>query len=1440
MNYRNKTTTCCGHSEWGFLSLLLGSSNMEPFNLMATTTTTTNTSHLPFIKQVGFSNNNNGFQKTPLSVICLECALKFMFDSSQLSLRRVKALQMVRMSLEGRNWNQQMPKIASSCATLVKENRSMIGNSQQNSVPSFNMLSSTNSQIENEEPQHASSLCSNTISSILLSCILGMLDRTRNEKNVLATTHALQRDSSEPSHQRKNVDQELLSEIIDLFFQQVSHDFLLNHLTHMTQMLIDQNKSEQVLESDWLRFVCGLFTALQESHARINEQFEGYLNSMLKLCVSYFTDGGMDTSVLAQYTLEKKITALFIMIKYLQLDTENLSLDSFESHDFVTSLLNCLLKQNSEDLHMNALAVLYGLIERFCLHYNSKEKYQFISILLNDANTLIDALISVILSPNIGIQLLASKIIQLLCSPRGNEKLSQGHFTTSFMNSDIWDFILECLRKSESAVLSEILFSILCSFVEYQSLTLVGDMTSKDFTQKIILMGIDIFTTYFSPACNLMNAMDEHSLSIMQSILKITKICFLSSESLAIHQELEENSSPQLFSKIIVQCTFCANFMLSILDNQQHQIEYIPELMTINLLNTLNDFLKYFIDDSFPQQRRVDMHSFFNKMLDIFKILLTQAEFDSTFEEFLLQFLSVCLVGYENGNLLPFAEKIDAILLSCFKLSMFISLHSRMSSVYTSCLSFFVLRLRKEHNTALAKQLMERKVFSLLFQSSSADRDLIQTFKILSLHVLHTLYFIDMNHYSDSVIRDICLDFENLRNIMSCRTNTFATLEFLLALLHASFFNEEHPIGHEQAHSLLTLFAETAASCVEISPLCKLKFSELFAFLCSEFGLRSSHSHAQLVVKWYLQVASTSLPIELTNLACIVKWISRHHESTLPGVTLTFISNVVLLRTEDARNGQSSISGISLLREAGLDVFQSLMQMVSTDKQFNSLSHSMRYICLFHEYFINELHINEREITSLLQQVVEPILCTCYISLKKGSYVNSEICQLCDEISTFLPTLLTRTDLAVPFSSSLTTQLNSLFQLELKLFQIVTFGGDELWPCCISVGNIISFLMFLLAREKNTILIKPIPLHMTNSHSKVISCVEHIIERLEPFLSKTTTTMVTLSSSSTMSYTKIMSFILQLQTSIFIMMKSASNVSVNILLHVKFIETYGLSHESPLIRVMASTALCTICSKLEYDEKCQVWKYSLVHTLLNNILNQNEEIIAFNSVYTLYMLECSRPKSKSVLSQVMWNEFIVRTIIADQLKAATFDGNSQHTGRYNSSFILYLYYLHTKSPTPHQFFSMLHPFLNNENFLQQLLNSVETPCISEWLSLIQIFIGTFSPLKNDIKSLVRSQFGRILSELEDYENVEAMKMLSYTLPSSYPYFSTYSPQQQQERLTLPQRNTALPFLSIFTTELFVIGDLISSPISKCSLSLTNTTENIVKMCKDAKFMIHQQ
>nr|AGE43961.1 hypothetical protein [Naegleria fowleri] len=222
------------------------------------------------------------------------------------------------------------------------------------------------------------------------------------------------------------------------------------------------------------------------------------------------------------------------------------------------------------------------------------------------------------------------------------------------------------------------------------------------------------------------------------------------------------------------------------------------------------------------------------------------------------------------------------------------------------------------------------------------------------------------------------------------------------------------------------------------------------------------------------------------------------------------------------------------------------------------------------------------------------------------------------------------------------------------------------------------------------------------------------------------------------------------------------------------------------------------------------------------------------------MLECSRPKSKSVLSQVMWNEFIVRTIIADQLKAATFDGNSQHTGRYNSSFILYLYYLHTKSPTPHQFFSMLHPFLNNENFLQQLLNSVETPCISEWLSLIQIFIGTFSPLKNDIKSLVRSQFGRILSELEDYENVEAMKMLSYTLPSSYPYFSTYSPQQQQERLTLPQRNTALPFLSIFTTELFVIGDLISSPISKCSLSLTNTTENIVKMCKDAKFMIHQQ
>ncbi|KAG2379462.1 hypothetical protein C9374_006579 [Naegleria lovaniensis] len=1429
----------CGHHPEGvFLSMGSSSESIT-------------TSHMPFMRtssswtQHGSSFNHHHQYPPKTCTLCLECALKFIFDETQLSLRRVKALQIVRLALEKL---PQQPTTRSSSVMMTTNSKSF-GTSQP--YKGYSQENSNGSEV------WLNNIAS--MSSVLLSWILRMLDSNINNSNsgtLMDTTpvwtlqSGFNKGDPEPA-QHKNVDQELLSEVIDLFFQHSSHDFVLNNLPQITQMLTFQHKSDHVLESSWLHFVCGLFTALhgvhQETIQKVMtvEKFMECLNVMLALCINYFTDGNMDTSSLTQTTLEKKTTSLFIMTKYLQLDMQKLSLGSFESVEFVTSLLNCLLKHDSEDMHMNALAVLYGLIEKCSFPHALNEKYPLVSVLSDRTDTLIDSLISVILSPNIDIQLLTAKIILLLCNigstTNENPQASLNHFTTSFMNSDICDFIFECLRKSQSSLLSETLLSILCCFVEYQSLELDESWISKAFIQKIILLGIDTFTIYFSPSCTFTNDMDEHSLCIMHSILKITKRCFLSSESFVMHQELEQSCSSQLFTKIISQCTFCATSMLSVLKNEQQQVipHIISQETTISLMKTLNEYLKYFLVD-FPQQKsdQIDINPFFSKMLEIFKILMSKAEFDTTHEEFLLQFLSMCLIGYENVSLQAFSDKMESILLNCFSVTMFMSLQSTMSSVFSACIRYIISRLQTQHsnNTALAKQLMEKKVLSLLFQCSSSDMQLVQNFKVLALQILYTLRLCERNSIElESFVQDIGLDFEYLRNIMTCRSRTQSSndhflviLECIIVLMHASFFNGEQPIEHKQAHSLLTIFAENAPSCQGISLLCKLKYCELFAYLCTEYDMRSSSAHAQLIVSWYLQVASSNLPkVEVTNAACIVRWLARHHEMALPGVTLAFISNVIL-----AGNARS-ISGISLLREAGLDVFQALIQMVSSDKQFNHQNHSMQYLCLFHEYFTKELHISEREITILLQHIVEPILCNCYISLKKESE-TTEICRLCEKISILLPTLLTRADLNVPFSTALNTQLISLFQMELKLFQAVSLREDDLWPCSIPVGNMISFLLFLFARERNSNSSNSISFHITNNLSKVVVCVENIIQRLD--LCGDTSQTQTLTERKTMHDTKILAFILQLQTCIFMTMKSASNVNVKILLHVRLIEIHGLNHHSPLIRLMASTALCTICSKLEYEEKCQVWKYSLVYSLLNNIVNQNEETVALNSVSTLYMLECSRPKSKSVLSQVMWNEFIVRSVIGDQLSIATAEGSNC---KYNPSFIIYLNYLYMMSPTPQQFFSMLGPFLGNEKFLQQLLNSVEISCVTEWLSLIKILLGTSSPLKNELKFKMRAQFERILCDLEDHDNIEMMKM-SF-LPSNTPKHGNdnigHSSTQHSQYEQLSQRNMTLPFLSIFTTELFVIGEIIFNP----NLSNPNTTEYIVKMCKDAKcFVMHQQ
>ena len=719
-------------------------------------------------------------------------------------------------------------------------------------------------------------------------------------------------------------------------------------------------------------------------------------SSLLIILINNFTSNQLTFNKTEN---EQKSDVLFIILKLCQIiqlhsDCTRIAhgvWNNKSNETFLDTVLACLLKAEDEDLHINALAVLHCLV-RF-----DREALDVLSII--DYQRLINALISVILSPNISIQIICNQLI-LECSTKSQDARVQ------FLYSDISDFLFEALNKDATGEISPSILAI------FHSLLVSGNnLVGTNFLHNFQELGITALLKIFPSKVETI----DH-LNLSNNILSIFYMYYLNSVEfgLTTQKDFQNNFS-----------SLCEQISITIINFPSDDV--VKEMVTTIGLNfkTLCEICYMFI-----QQSTLDTSKLVHHLTVLFSTILKNGVLDEV-EEGLATFM-ICAIGL--GRLSEFQQsdllsRIDELILEHVNISE--SLHERF---LRTCHDYFYQRLVQQKRASILDYLLQKKFVSLSINSSC---EMTLAHKQLLVLVLHSSDLLD-SPVESSILDQI--DFSPTSIVGMLRSDLCA---LGIALLHYTLFNNEiiTPLN-TLLSTISTMILDKSLS--NLSTLSRLRLSELFVGLSLHYSFSTIPSTiSNLVLGWYLEC------MKLTNFSfkertsLFVKWASQQ-ESTTSGITRTLLSGLINMQSHSQ---ESYLLGI--LKDARVDLVPTLVSLFMENS--TSKNSTTQFLRILSEYFTTEALVHEKDSTLVIQKIIEPTLSNIYISLKKGC--NTNLTSTLDEITKC-------TSIILDFSRSV-VYLSTIFNHYSKIFHSLSDLKLDLKTIGLTM-NILTKIIYLI------------------------------------------------------------------------------------------------------------------------------------------------------------------------------------------------------------------------------------------------------------------------------------------------------------------------------------------------------------------------------------------
>ncbi|KAL9657350.1 hypothetical protein ABK040_014339 [Willaertia magna] len=1156
------------------------------YNTSINNTTTLNNNFLPQFHQQHTNHAillNNG-------EYCMNCNCQFLLDNTQLSIRRRKTFQFLKEMIQKElNQTQQQHFYNSQINPFI-----IIDNNKVN-------------LIVNQLLKLSLTLLSNEIDFIKLNS-------------------------------RTTLDGEILESIIELLFEIMTVDSLMDNLELITNMFIEFN---QDCLKYWILFLCEMFKFIEKNLQNniLNNNLIKIIEKLLIFLQNYLNE---DIKTSIYFILHLFCKNIYEKEIILNLFNENIFLIIFEN----------LIKSDCNDLQMNILALFFTIIS----FENILEDLNF--IFCKHFTKMNDAIISVILSTNISIQLLNIKIIFLL-SKNCKDLLQY------FIQSDITDFLFEIL-KTNSNILLETILLILNLFLDL-----------PNFINKFISFGIDNFITI-----TMIPYLEEGK------YLKEDEFILINKELEIILKVLNQFTMIEIkYQQTIKQLIYFLDKFYPILLFHLNNNEEKDRVLSCHLIMIqLIQFIIKHLSDS--NELLIDQHQSNNneegnqENVVLYQLIMKMTSFISKifelYEDLSIQLMNSSLVVNNNGNVELFEENLSFCFsiynLIIYKKNLFnreyenIIIYFEENILLTSSNNIFEIlttsnylpllfeifnflsnhlqfNLFKEENNLLSYHLINRKLFSTLSRISllvEENHTLQTTMKTFIVNVFCEMKVFPLEKRNDliSSITKLQLIPYNLLNLLIEQDDNDLQKEFIILFFYISFIHDDYLIEPQIIIDYLLQFINNYNNLQNLNAICKMKCCELISLVslglfiedkkiyCNQITLQKNISllfDSLFSLQNYFTISDFNNNIRndiINSLMLFTKWLSFQQEEfqNKEMIKLFFKQLIKLKKLITIKEF------IVLFVNARFDMIQFIIELLKEEEQIDNILFCLEMIT---EYLKENITL---QLSFISNQIIEPLLFIYYTNLKKNNLNDLYIIKLLKLIGNIL--YFNKYN-KIELSNSIT-----IYTYIIKILNYFTFNYNISEIKNINMYlNIISLIYYYWIENDY------------NNNIRVLSIIDDLSNRLKLSLQKIMEYIQFKKENEIIllltSFLQLIILLIKL-LSIDKNRKRLQSILFSLDNYFDYFMNLILSSSSPLIKLL--TLISFYFQLLKVNTLSINYEFKFIHSLLSNMLSR-EELLRIYSVLLIELLESNN--GNLFFSNNVWNEFIVDQLLISENELST-------------------------------------------------------------------------------------------------------------------------------------------------------------------------------------------